>query len=72
MTETDSSALEEMLAKLGEVSGEIHELDSDRDAILKAARHAGATWVQIGEAMGISKQSAWERFRRIDSDGPGV
>ncbi len=26
------------------------------------ARRQGCTWAEIGEALGISKQSAWERF----------
>ena len=28
------------------------------------ARAAGATWDQIGEALGMSRQSAWEYFTR--------
>lgn len=27
-----------------------------------AAKAAGATWADIGEVFGITKQSAWERF----------
>jgi hypothetical protein len=27
-----------------------------------AARERGCTWAEIGHALGISKQSAWERF----------
>ena len=26
------------------------------------ARRQGCTWAEIGQALGISKQSAWERF----------
>jgi hypothetical protein len=26
------------------------------------ARHLGATWAQVGDALGITRQSAWERF----------
>jgi uncharacterized NAD(P)/FAD-binding protein YdhS len=26
------------------------------------ARRQGCTWAEIGEALGMSKQSAWERF----------
>lgn len=29
---------------------------------VKNAREAGATWEQISQALGISKQTAWERF----------
>jgi hypothetical protein len=30
----------------------------------KAARAAGHSWSEIGEALGITKQAAWERFAR--------
>ncbi|GIH94568.1 hypothetical protein ACFFMN_19225 [Planobispora siamensis] len=33
------------------------------DQAVTRAREAGASWAQVGEAMGISKQSAHERFR---------
>ncbi|MEU9831737.1 hypothetical protein AB0D67_09355 [Streptosporangium sp. NPDC048047] len=33
------------------------------DQVVAGAREAGASWAQVGEAMGISKQSAHERFR---------
>jgi hypothetical protein len=26
------------------------------------ARKLGATWAQVGDALGITRQSAWERF----------
>lgn len=29
---------------------------------VSAAREAGHSWVQIGEALGVTKQTAWERF----------
>jgi hypothetical protein len=62
MSETDKG---ELLAALGQVSGQIQGLDIDRDEKIIAARAAGASWTEIGEALGISKQSAWERYRRL-------
>ena len=50
------------LAALRELAlGEEHiqRLRLDRVA---AARAAGATWTQVGEALGISRQSAWEHY----------
>ena len=32
-----------------------------REAVL-ALRRKSVTWMRIGEALGISRQSAWERF----------
>jgi predicted transcriptional regulator len=40
------------------------ELDRLRRASMTAARAAGATWEQIGEALGMTRQSAWEYFSR--------
>lgn len=34
-----------------------------REAILAARDTDGATWEQVGDALGISKQGAFERFR---------
>ena len=42
-------------------SGEL-ELERLRRARVLAARAAGATWEQVGEALGVSRQSAWEYF----------
>jgi hypothetical protein len=38
------------------------ELDELRRQQVAAARAAGATWEQVGEALGISRQSAWEHY----------
>jgi hypothetical protein len=36
------------------------EIDRIRRDRVRAARAAGASWQQIGDALGISRQSAWE------------
>lgn len=54
----------------------LHAIDclSDEAAALrtravKAAREQGATWEDIGIALGgISRQAAWDRFRALGSD----
>jgi hypothetical protein len=33
---------------------------------VKRARDAGASWTQIGDALGVTKQAAWERFSGED------
>jgi hypothetical protein len=38
------------------------ELDELRRKQVAAARGAGATWEQVGEALGMSRQSAWEYY----------
>jgi hypothetical protein len=29
---------------------------------VKAARHQGRTWQEIGDAIGLTRQAAWERY----------
>lgn len=38
------------------------ELDELRRQQVAAARSAGASWEQVGEALGVSRQSAWEYY----------
>jgi len=54
----------EPLDALREVSRSEVELDELRWAQIVAARDAGASWAAIGEALGVSRQSAWEYFTR--------
>ena len=51
----------EMLA-LGEVVA--RKAGYGRQAMVRSARGAGATWTQIGAALGTSKQAAWEAHNR--------
>jgi len=37
-------------------------LDKLQRHLVQQARVAGRSWAEIGNALGISKQSAWERF----------
>ena len=49
---------------LREVARSEAELDERRWNLIAAARDAGASWAAIGEALGVSRQSAWEYFTR--------
>lgn len=49
----------EALRELSRVDSELEELRRDR---VEAARREGATWEQIGESLGMSRQSAWEYY----------
>ena len=37
-------------------------IDRSTQIIATALRDRGATWTRIGEALGMTRQSAWERF----------
>src|SRR4051812_24407589 len=57
----------EMLA-LSEVV--IRKAGYGRQAMVRAARGAGASWTQIGSALGSTKQAAWEAHNRwIEEQG---
>lgn len=48
-----------ILAGLG---GAAYEVENKLAEVVRFCRAEGKTWTQIGEALGTSKQSAWERF----------
>jgi hypothetical protein len=55
----------ELLA-LGEVV--VRKAGYGRQAMVRSARGAGASWTQIGAALGASKQAAWEAHNRWIED----
>lgn len=53
---------EDPLAALRELTRGEAELEAVRRAKVEAARDAGASWERVGEALGVSRQSAWEYY----------
>ena len=48
------------------LAGRLHRyLDAVEAAAVKAARAQGATWQEIADAAGTSRQSAWEKWRAM-------
>ena len=65
----DSDALPaEPLDALRELALSEAELDDLRHRQVAQARRDGATWEDIGEALGMSRQSAWEYFAKRASE----
>ena len=54
------------LVRAAGMSGAIDNLESEVGALVRRARSQGYTWTQIGQALGTSKQAAWERFSGED------
>jgi hypothetical protein len=52
------------LEALRELSRADMELEALRRERVEAARRQGATWDQIGESLGMSRQAAWEYYTR--------
>jgi hypothetical protein len=47
---------------------EAASIDARIDVAVETARHRGASWTQIGTALGTSRQAAWSRFRQTCLD----
>lgn len=55
-------ALQDVLDSLGPVAEACSQADQNLTSWVTKARSLGATWSQIGEALGCSRQAVWERF----------
>jgi hypothetical protein len=47
----------------------IQAFTDDLPIFVNAARRSGATWEQIGDALGVSRQAAQQRYGQHDNDG---
>jgi hypothetical protein len=65
-TEGDASPLsrEETLEMLALSEVVIRKAGYGRQAMVRSARGAGASWTRIGTALGTTKQAAWEAHHR--------
>ncbi|GLZ41938.1 ClpX C4-type zinc finger protein [Actinokineospora sp. NBRC 105648] len=59
-------SLEAVLATLGSVAAAGAQAERNLGLWVAKARTLGATWSQVGEALGMTRQSAWERFASGD------
>jgi uncharacterized protein YjiS (DUF1127 family) len=68
------AASDDVLAQLEVASGKATELTDLGDALLNhfvdRCRRSGATWAEIGEHLGVTRQAVQKRF--VDSVGDGV
>ncbi|MFJ7586704.1 ClpX C4-type zinc finger protein [Streptomyces sp. NPDC097617] len=58
----ESMADEEVLGHIPRVAVHIDQAEADLRSWVQELRRRGVTWTRIGEALGITRQSAWERF----------
>lgn len=54
--------VDEALANLPRVAAAGAQVERNLTGWVRRARALGATWARIGEALGMTRQSAWERF----------
>ena len=55
-------SVDEALANLPRIAAAGAQLEQHLAGWVQRARALGATWARIGEALGMTRQSAWERF----------
>ncbi|HEU5026384.1 MAG TPA: ClpX C4-type zinc finger protein [Spirillospora sp.] len=53
---------EQMLDHIPRVAAVADQVEGDLRTWVQELRRRGVTWTRIGEALGITRQSAWERF----------
>ncbi|GAA1295946.1 hypothetical protein Psi02_11940 [Planotetraspora silvatica] len=53
---------EEMLGHIPRVAAHIDQAEADLRSWVQELRRRGVTWSKIGEALGVTRQSAWGRF----------
>ncbi|MGP0006898.1 MAG: ClpX C4-type zinc finger protein [Acidimicrobiales bacterium] len=56
------AGLDEVLASLPRVAKAGNQAEYTLTQYVRKARQLGATWAAIGQALGMARQSAWERF----------
>jgi DNA-directed RNA polymerase specialized sigma24 family protein len=55
----------EMLSKLPQISAEAQQVDRFLREWVKMIRERNISYAEIGKALGVSRQAAWERFSRV-------
>jgi ClpX C4-type zinc finger len=53
---------EELLSTMPKIQAAAAQIQQHLTAWVRQARERGITWTRIGEALGMTRQSAWERF----------
>jgi hypothetical protein len=56
------AGLDAVLASLPRVAQAGRQAEYSLTQYVRRAHHLGATWAAIGQALGMARQSAWERF----------
>lgn len=57
-----AASADEALATLPGVAAVRSQVEQNLTGWVRRARALGATWARIGDALGMTRQSAWERF----------
>jgi ClpX C4-type zinc finger len=58
----------DLLAKLPRIASVGAQVEGGLQRWVREARRRGSSWADIGEALGMSRQSAWERFSHDENE----
>ena len=58
----ESMTEEQMLEHIPRVSSVADQVEANLRVWVQELRRRGVTWARIGQALGVTRQSAWERF----------
>jgi hypothetical protein len=58
----DTASEDELLTELARVRASYGFIDHAMDAHVRRLRARNVSWARIGESLGMTRQSAWERF----------
>lgn len=56
-----------LLASLNDANNQRIAADSNVTKVVTDCRAAGVPWASIGEALAMSRQAAWERYKHVES-----
>lgn len=62
--------LDEPLAVIGDIVESSRGIETSLREWVRIAREHGHSWREIAEALGVTRQSAWERFKVVDEERP--
>lgn len=59
---------DDAVAALSDISAMRRQLDRAEFTAVRRARRSNRSWAEIATVLGITRQSAWERWRDVDAD----
>ena len=63
ISESTVDVASDALAILAEVAQQIRSLEAEKIRMIGIAQERGASWDQIGSALDVTRQAAWEKYR---------
>jgi hypothetical protein len=57
--------VEQELQTLKRLTIQLHELEARIEKTVGRARDGGATWEQLGRALRVKRQTAWQRYAKV-------